>query len=84
MKAETTIPFAISDYITTRFRKDFLFEVKDIKRKKGHLYYTIEVSKDNYILTLQFNESGKLIKEETREAYASDEHDGPGFEDVPE
>jgi len=84
MKTKTGIPYAISDYITNRFREDFLFDVKEVKQEKGHLCYTIEVSKDNYIHTLQFNEAGKLLKDDAGEAFPSDEHDAPGFEEVPE
>lgn len=78
------IPFTISEYIINRFRDEFLFEVKEIKQAKGQTIYSIEISKDNYIYTLQFNETGKLLKDDAGEAYPADAHDEPGFENIPE
>lgn len=78
------LPYSISDYIKEHFREDFLFEVKSIKHVEGHVYYTVEVSKDNYIHTLRFNEEGELVKEEADQAFPPDIHEEPGFEDVPE
>jgi hypothetical protein len=84
MKTASRIPLAVSDYVANRFREDFLFDVKEVKQVKGHLYYTIEISKDNYIYTLHFNETGKLIRDESGAAFETDDHDEPGFEDIPE
>lgn len=55
-----------------------------MKLVKGHLYYTVEVSKDNHIHTLLFDEAGKLVKDDTQQAFKSDDHDELGFEDMPE
>ncbi len=84
MKTEEKIPFAISSYITDRFREDFLLTVKEIKTIKNQLRYTVEVSKDNFIHTLQFNQDGKLINDEVVEAFVTDEHDEKGFDTIPE
>lgn len=84
MKVKNSIPYGISQYITNRFRDEFLFELKDVKPVKGHLYYTVEVSKDNHIHTLLFDEAGKLVKDDTQQAFKSDDHDELGFEDMPE
>jgi hypothetical protein len=84
MKTEQKIPFGISEYITDHFKEDFLFEVKDVKNIRGHFIYTIEVSKDDYIHTLKFNEDGSLLKEEAQEAFPPDSHEEPLAGDVPE
>jgi len=78
------IPAKISDYIADHFREDFLFEVKAVKQIGGHVYYMIEVSKDNYVHSLRFNEDGDLVKEEADQAFPQDIHDEQTFEDVPE
>lgn len=78
------LPHKITEYITGHFREDFLFEVKEIKQVKGHTYYTIEVSKDNYIDTLRFNEDGVLIQDESDEAFPAEAHDEAGFGNVPD
>jgi hypothetical protein len=78
------LPYGISEYITEHFREDFLFEVKEVKKLKGHVYYTVEVTKDNYIHTLKFDENGKLVKEKADQAFPEDIHEEPGFGDVPE
>ena len=77
------IPVKISDYINDHFKEDFLFEVKNIK-EGAHANYQIEVSKDNYIYTLQFDESGDLLSEEMSQAFQPDIHDDPGFEEIPD
>jgi len=58
--------------------------VKEAKRLKGHWYYTIEVTKDNYIHAFRFNENGELIKDEAGQAFPPDVHEGPTFEEIPE
>lgn len=85
MKAQDEkLPYGISEYIKEHFMEDFLFEVKKIKKVKDHVYYTIEVSKDNFIHTLKFNEKGDLVEEDADQAFPADMHEEPGFEDVPE
>ena len=79
-----TIPIKITDFIQEHFREDFLFEVKKIIHVKGRPQYEIEVSKDDLIHKLHFNENGDILKEETEQAFPQDEHEGPAFEDVPD
>jgi hypothetical protein len=71
------IPFKISEYITEHFVEDFLFTVKETKKIEGHTFYTIEVSKDDYIYTLRFSEDGDLISKEADEAFPPDTHEEP-------
>lgn len=78
------LPYQISEYIKNHFRDDFLFEVKEEKQIKGRWYYTLQVTKDNYIHTLKFNEDGELIKDEADQAFPPDVHEGPTFVDIPE
>jgi hypothetical protein len=83
MKTEKRIPHGISDYIQEHFKEDFLFDVKEVKEIDGHSVYTVEVSKDDYIHTLRFNEEGTLLKEEAEQAFPPDRHEQT-FGDVPE
>ncbi|MEX1238928.1 MAG: hypothetical protein WEB30_04395 [Cyclobacteriaceae bacterium] len=78
------LPYGISEYIKEHFREDFLLDVKAVKRLKSHVYYVIEVTKDNYIHTLKFDENGNLMKDDADQAFPEDSHEEPGFGDVPE
>ena len=78
------LPYSISEYIKEHFREDFLAEVKETRQWNGRWYYTIEITKDDYIHTLKFNEDGKLITDEADHAFPPDAHEGPAFEDVPD
>jgi hypothetical protein len=84
MMREDKIPRKISDYITDHFKEDFLFQLKEIKEIKGHIYYTVEIFKDDYTHTLKFNEDGTLLKEEDEQAFPPDIHEEPNFEEIPE
>lgn len=84
MRTEQKIPSGISDYINDHFREDFLFTVKGVKEISGHTVYTIEVSKDDYIHTLRFNENGHLLKKEAEQAFPPDTHEEPTLGDIPE
>lgn len=78
------LPYQITEYIKEHFREDFLFEVKEVRQIKGHWYYTIEVTKDNYSHTLRFSENGELIKDEADQTFPPDVHEEPTFEDISE
>lgn len=84
MKSEDSIPFGITDYINKNFREDFLFDVKSVKEINGHPVYFIEVSKDDYIHMLTFDENGTLMKEESAQAFPPDIHEERAFGEVPE
>jgi hypothetical protein len=62
----------IADYINTHFREDALFDIVDIQQAGKHKFYIIEVSKDDYIYTLKFNESGTLIDNNAELAFPDD------------
>jgi hypothetical protein len=70
MKAEKKIPYGISDYIREHFSEDFLFRVKEVNESKGHSVYVVEVSQDDYIYTLRFNEEGVLLNEDAEQAFS--------------
>jgi hypothetical protein len=84
MKTDQEIPLGISSYIGDHFKEDFLFEVKGVKQIKGHSIYTVEVSKDDYIHTLRFNEDGTLIEEKAEQAFPPDIHEEQTSGDIPE
>jgi hypothetical protein len=78
------LPYAATEYIAKRFREEFLFELKEHKQVKGQWIYVVEVSQDDFIHTLQFDEKGALVREEADPAFPADAHDGPAPEEVPE
>jgi hypothetical protein len=80
-KTGNKLPFAASEYITNKFRDEFLFEIKEVDSRGNYL---VEVSKDGFIHTLCFDAKGKLLKEEADPAFPADAHEGPVPEDVPE
>ena len=51
---------------------------------KDHVNYIVEVTKDNFIHTLEFNEKGVIVKEDAVPAFPPDIHEEPGFEEVPD
>lgn len=79
-----TLPLKASAYIQDHFREDFLFEVKEVKMIKGQLNYFVEVTKDDYIHSLRFNEQGNLVEGKSDEAFPTDIHEQPISGDVPE
>jgi hypothetical protein len=79
MGNEQQLPYGISEYIKEHFREDFLFDVKEVRQVKGHSYYTVEISKDNFIHTITFNERGEVMTEQTDQAFPPDIHDEPTF-----
>ncbi|UII30681.1 hypothetical protein LVD17_20520 [Fulvivirga ulvae] len=70
------LPYKISAYINKHFKEDFLFDVKEVRKEKHKVVYTIEVAKDGYIHMLQFNEEGRVLNQETEQAFPADDHDG--------
>lgn len=83
MAEKIRLPFKASEYIRNHFREDFLLEVKNTKQIDGRRYYTVEVTKDDYIHTLRFDEHGVLVKKEEEEAFPTDMHEARGPEDIP-
>jgi hypothetical protein len=84
MKIEETIPYGISDYIREHFKEDFLFDLKEVKTSNGHATFVVEISKDDYIYNMKFNEDGVLLKEDVEQAFPPDMHEEQTFRDVPE
>lgn len=78
------LPIKISEYVQNHFREDFLFEVKNVKKIKGQLHYFVEVTKDDYIHSLIFNEKGNLVDKIAEEAFPTDIHEQPLSGEVPE
>jgi hypothetical protein len=74
MKTEK-LPVNISEYINNNFTDDFLVSVKDVRSVKGQPHYFIEVSKDDYIHMLEFNETGVLVSKRAEQAFPPDNHD---------
>jgi hypothetical protein len=53
-------------------------------KKNDRMIYFVEVSKDDFIHTLKFNENGALMKEDTDQAFPPDIHEQHVFGEVPE
>lgn len=83
MAENRRLPYKASEYIKNRFREEFLFELKETKQIDGHWFYTVEVTKDDYIHTLRFDDQGALVKKEEDEAFPTDMHEAQGFDDLP-
>lgn len=78
------LPIKISEYIQKHFRDDFLFEVKEVKKIKDQLNYFVEVTKDDYVHSLRFNDRGDLVNGTAEEAFPNDIHEERAPGDVPE
>jgi hypothetical protein len=83
MTEKRQLPIRASEYITRHFRDDFLLEVKQIKESHGRYRYTVEVTKDDYIHTLVFDQDGTLVKKEEDDAFPADMHEARGIDDLP-
>jgi len=68
------IPMKAVEYIKSTFRKEFVFDLKGVRKYKGQQYYLVDVSKDDYIHHLRFNQSGHLVEAVADEAFPSDEN----------
>ena len=68
------IPIRISEYIKQNFREDYLTEIKHVKDSKGIGFYYVDVTHEDNIYHLKFNESGELIQKEIESViYPDDE-----------
>jgi len=63
------LPAKASEYITKHFPGSFLCEVTHYKDVHGHLCYRVEISQDEQIYHLKFNEHGGLITRTAEEAF---------------
>lgn len=71
------IPYQISDYISNKFRSEFLCDIKSYSNDNGKTFFLAEVSKDDLIHHLKFDENGQLVKEELDLAFPPDIHEEP-------
>lgn len=69
------IPAEISEYIRKFFDESFLIDITKIKENDGSFYFNVEVSQDNIINHLKFNEKGSLIKTEIEPVIPIDPHE---------
>ena len=67
--AENKLPNKVNEYIRRHFREDFLFTVKNVRRVGPRTHYSIDVTKDDYIYHLKFDERGWLVRKEVEAAY---------------
>lgn len=81
---QPTLPAKISDYINSHFREDFLFQYKAMRKVGNMNCYAIDISKDNHIYHLYFNQHGSLVKKLVEESYPADDHTDPHEGDSPE
>ncbi|ELR73889.1 hypothetical protein C900_00053 [Fulvivirga imtechensis AK7] len=86
MNTKSKVPYKVSEYIRDTFREEFLCSIKSYTRD-GKTYYLAEVTKDDLIHHLKFDEKGQLMKDDADPAFPPDIHDesfkeeGLDFED---
>jgi len=85
MKTKTpALLLKASEYIQDHFREDFLFEVKEIRKIKDQFHYFVEVTKDDYIHSLHFNEQGNIVEDKAEATFQADIHEEQNSGDMPE
>lgn len=67
------IPRSISDYIKRHFRDDFLCDVTRYRDAGGRICYRVEISKDDVMHRLRFNEKGHIIRQTEKETFPEDD-----------
>jgi hypothetical protein len=68
------IPAGISEYINQNFREDYLTDIQLVKDDKGIGFYYVDITHEDNIYHLKFNESGELIQKEIESVkYPDDE-----------
>jgi hypothetical protein len=71
------LPAKATEYIKDHFTGTFLCNVKSVRDPDGHLFYNVEVSKDNVITKLRFNEHGAIMNRSAEEAFPEDDQPLP-------
>jgi hypothetical protein len=74
-KDKSKIPAKILEYLKDTFEPGFLFELLGTSSVNGQKVYDIEVYLDNTILKLRFNENGRVLERESRDAFPPDTPD---------
>ncbi|MFC4870310.1 hypothetical protein [Negadavirga shengliensis] len=74
-KDKSKIPAKILGYLKDTFEPGFLFELLGTSSVNGQKVYDIEVYLDNTILKLRFNENGRVLERESRDAFPPDTPD---------
>ena len=74
-RKSTTVERKIIDYVKNDFKEGFLMEIKHISQRDGGNVYNVEVSQDNNLYNLEFNNLGTLIKTEIEPTYLTSTHD---------
>lgn len=72
MKALLTnkaIPSGISEYIRKNFHAECLTEINKVNQKGGHFIYVVEVSHDDNLYHLRFNDKGVLMSNKAEPAF---------------
>lgn len=72
----TKLPYNVSIYINTHFREGFLTRTYSVRDQYGHKDYIVDISQNDLIYHLIFNEQGKLINETVDPAYDEDYFEG--------
>ena len=75
-KSQSThpIPAGISEYIKQNFREDYLTDIKSVKDAKGAEFFYVDVTHEENIYHLKFNDNGELILKDVESVrYPDDE-----------
>ncbi len=67
--------FTINEFVKDEFREGFLMDIKDPVTEEGKICFYVDVSLDNTLHHLKFNEHGALLSRESEPAFLADPHD---------
>ena len=71
--SHSKLPHRISEYITEHFRGSFLSEVMEHRDSQGRALYDVELSHEDVIYNLRFNEKGNLVTKTMEEAFPDED-----------
>jgi hypothetical protein len=71
--SKNRLPSQVSEYIKEHFLGSFLSEVKERRDSHGHVFYDVELTHENLIYNLEFNQSGELVTKTMEEAITDED-----------
>lgn len=72
---KTGFPERISVYLKNHFDSPFISDVKRIKDKRGNIFYKVNVSDEDTLYRLRFNQEGAMILKETEPLIELDDNE---------
>jgi hypothetical protein len=72
---KTHYPERISVYLKNHFDQPFISDVQRVKDKRGNVFFKVNVSDENTLYRLRFNEEGAMILKETEPLIELDDNE---------